>query len=488
MEEYKDWYDDDWTKEDEDDIENEFSNELSFNDFLNEAEVILVDNAFDFDINKWEKENQEEINEELSEDINNITNTTTPQFIKYQLTPDKVKEIVNKIINSEFNIVNYWKTNQFKKKNNLTDDDLKDILKTLTEQDYKTNSISIDKSKNEAIIFIKQTNIKNLSNIEIYIKLDYDSIEHSPVIVLSFHSKRQKKQLTSSYKTVNSLKENKLLKKLDNKYYQANIKEAVEDEDSYLNKLDIKSNGIYSINKGWLKHPTQETIPDVDMEEFEKEFKVWEDRYFDLLDKISLEQIDDLIEDIYNLRKEGMEEEGEYSIKNLIFKEFRNLGYLDNLKELRKKEISKELSLEQLNEDIEDINEEDEKDIIDTTLELIDDYLSFRANAQAYNFITLDYILDYDNVFKKQPSHKDFVQIMVPYILFENTPYKIYYTDLFGWEGSDYIITKKETSLKSLYVNTKLSFEEEEEEISPKDFEDHVFTVDQEGNYKKVKL
>ena len=63
-----------------------------------------------------------------------------------------------------------------------------------------------------------------------------------------------------------------------------------------------------------------------------------------------VDQIDNLIEDIYNLRKEGMEEDGEYSIKNLIFKEFRNLGYLDNLKELRKKEISKELSLEQLQE------------------------------------------------------------------------------------------------------------------------------------------
>ena len=34
-----------------------------------------------------------------------------------------------------------------------------------------------------------------------------------------------------------------------------------------------------------------------------------------------LEQIDNLIEDIYNLRQEGMKQEnGEYSIKNLVFK------------------------------------------------------------------------------------------------------------------------------------------------------------------------
>lgn len=220
-------YNDDWTIDDEDDIENYeedgFNNGLSFNDFLNEAEIILVDNAFEFDINEWEKENQEEINEELSEDINNVKNITTPQFIKYQLTPDKVKEIVNKIINSEFNIINYWKTNQFKKKNNLTDDDLKDILKTLNEQDYKTNSISTDNSKNEAIIFIKQTNIKNLNNIKVYIKLDYDSIENSPVIVLSFHSKKQKSQLTSSYNNVKRVN--------DNGYSNSELLEDLYDDD-----------------------------------------------------------------------------------------------------------------------------------------------------------------------------------------------------------------------------------------------------------------
>ena len=68
--------------------------------------------------------------------------------------------------------------------------------------------------------------------------------------------------------------------------------------------------------------------------------------------KTNIELIDDLIEDIYNLRKQGMARDGEMDIFNLIFKEFRNLGYLDNLKELKKQEISKELSLEQLQEHI----------------------------------------------------------------------------------------------------------------------------------------
>lgn len=59
-----------------------------------------------------------------------------------------------------------------------------------------------------------------------------------------------------------------------------------------------------------------------------------------------IDEIDNLIEDLYNLRQEGMEsEDGEYSIKDLIFKEFRNLGYLDNLKDLRIKLINKSLSI-----------------------------------------------------------------------------------------------------------------------------------------------
>ena len=62
------------------------------------------------------------------------------------------------------------------------------------------------------------------------------------------------------------------------------LKEDLEETSPYTN---IKSNGIYSLNTGWVKHPVQQDIPDIDMEEFEKEFKIWEDKYFDLLDGLS---------------------------------------------------------------------------------------------------------------------------------------------------------------------------------------------------------
>ena len=65
--------------------------------------------------------------------------------------------------------------------------------------------------------------------------------------------------------------------------------------------------------------------------------------------KITSEDINDFIEDIYDLRKESMEKEGEYGLGNLVFKEMRNLGYLDHLKELKNELKSEELSLENLN-------------------------------------------------------------------------------------------------------------------------------------------
>lgn len=66
------------------------------------------------------------------------------------------------------------------------------------------------------------------------------------------------------------------------------------------------------------------------------------------------ELISNFIEDLYDLRKDSIATEGEYGIGNLVFKEFRNLGYLDNLKDLKNEERSKELSLENLKEDIDD--------------------------------------------------------------------------------------------------------------------------------------
>ena len=127
------------------------------------------------------------------------------------------------------------------------------------------------------------------------------------------------------------------------------------------------SNGIYSLNTGWVKEPVKENIPELDQEKFNAEFSKWEDMYFELikgekeigsdekpieiiqesLESDKIEKIDSFIEDIYDLRKVSLKSGGEYSIGNLVFKEMRSLGYLDNLKVLKNKLKSTELSLKE---------------------------------------------------------------------------------------------------------------------------------------------
>lgn len=64
------------------------------------------------------------------------------------------------------------------------------------------------------------------------------------------------------------------------------------------------------------------------------------------------EKVKNFINDIYELRKDSIAKEGEFGLGNLVFKEFRNLGYLDSLKELRKQLKGQELSLEHLQDNV----------------------------------------------------------------------------------------------------------------------------------------
>lgn len=73
---------------------------------------------------------------------------------------------------------------------------------------------------------------------------------------------------------------------------------------------------------------------------------------------LAFEKIDKLIKDIYALRQKGLAGGGEMDIDSLIFKEFRNRGYLDDLKDLKNELRSKELSLESLKEDYNKNNSE----------------------------------------------------------------------------------------------------------------------------------
>lgn len=118
------------------------------------------------------------------------------------------------------------------------------------------------------------------------------------------------------------------------------------------------SNGVYSLFKDeWIKMPEPIEIPDIDITD---EFTVYEDKYNKVIENNNAEMASDLVDELYLLRKDSISTDGEYGVGNLVFKEFRNRGYLDNLKQLMVDETSKELSLEHLNE-----SKADEQKLID---------------------------------------------------------------------------------------------------------------------------
>jgi hypothetical protein len=63
-----------------------------------------------------------------------------------------------------------------------------------------------------------------------------------------------------------------------------------------------------------------------------------------------IDSVDRIMDKIKEMRKAGLEKEGEYSTENIVFKVLRNAGYLDKLGDLKKSSLTKELTLENLDE------------------------------------------------------------------------------------------------------------------------------------------
>lgn len=138
-------------------------------------------------------------------------------------------------------------------------------------------------------------------------------------------------------------------KNLDITLYDIPLEIFVETEDSAR-----VSNGVYSVKKNkWVKKPVIEEIPEYDTKALDELIDKWETKCRELIDDIKADKLDNekkvvtLLEDVYEkLRKKGIAK-GEYSIENLAFKELRNKGYLDQLKDYRNGLVSKRLSLEE---------------------------------------------------------------------------------------------------------------------------------------------
>jgi len=111
------------------------------------------------------------------------------------------------------------------------------------------------------------------------------------------------------------------------------------------------SSGIYSVKQGrWLIEPEKKENENIKAEGVVHKAIDYQNAIDNAKDYDDLAR---LVDKIWKMRKSGLEDEGEFSHENLVFKYLRNSGYLDKLMQWRNQKQDQELSLteQQLNED-----------------------------------------------------------------------------------------------------------------------------------------
>lgn len=134
-----------------------------------------------------------------------------------------------------------------------------------------------------------------------------------------------------------------------NKNYDIKVKGI--DVEVYIedSKSASKSNGVYSVlNDEWVKYPE---VINIDTSLTTQATSI-ADNYIEYINQAlnsdDINRINQAIDDLYLTRHNSLASDGEFGLGNLIFKEIRNRGLLDELKDKYKELKSSELTLESL--------------------------------------------------------------------------------------------------------------------------------------------
>ena len=110
-------------------------------------------------------------------------------------------------------------------------------------------------------------------------------------------------------------------------------------------RKSTQTNGIYSLSDDkWIKEPKKLAPTDND--------SAVEAKYNELRE--ACERVKDsevaerLLDKIYTMRQSGLEADGELSVENLAFKKLRDNKVIERLKEMKREQIDKELTLESM--------------------------------------------------------------------------------------------------------------------------------------------
>lgn len=164
-------------------------------------------------------------------------------------------------------------------------------------------------------------NYNNNSDIDLHIIVNSEITYMEPTLLQQFYNSKK-----SSFND-----------KYDLSIYDIPIELYIEDI-----KSSNATNGRYSLlRQEWIKvpQPINYKMPNID-----NELIAMEEKCSDMLLSEDCEAILDFINEIYMMRKLGLESDGEASVGNLVFKELRNMNLISDLRdryfELKSKELS----------------------------------------------------------------------------------------------------------------------------------------------------
>ena len=168
-------------------------------------------------------------------------------------------------------------------------------------------------------------NYTDNSDIDLHIIVDFDDIPLNDTLTQIFYNNEKSKF---------------------NDDYDINIKGLPVEV--YIEDVDAgnMTDGVYSLLQDkWIKFPEYNPPKEVDYTKLLDFYKI---KISSTLNSNSSEQVKEMINEIKMLRKVSLMDGGIYSKGNLVFKELRNDGSIDNLYVKLHELVSKELSLETL--------------------------------------------------------------------------------------------------------------------------------------------
>ena len=210
--------------------------------------------------------------------------------------------------------------------NNKLKDDVKQKIVQIVEQFVSTCDVPLHIVDVHIVGSQASYNYTQYSDLDVHIISNFELVDCSKEILqVAYNSVKTK--FNSDYDIT--------IKDIDVELYVEDVKSSVT------------SNGIYSLYEdNWIKFPKKLTnVPNVDVSD---EISLWTTKINNAISSNDSERIEKIIDDLYVERQSSLYSDGEYGKGNQLFKEIRNLGLLDRLKDSYKSSRSKELSLESL--------------------------------------------------------------------------------------------------------------------------------------------